>query len=83
MTKVSKLYERMRRSGGAIRFRDFQRLAEAFGFILDRVSGSHHIYKHPRVSRVLNIQRRGDEAKGYQLEEFLSMISEFELTMDE
>jgi len=37
MVKPSKLYERLLISRAATRFRDFQRILEAFGFILDRI----------------------------------------------
>jgi predicted RNA binding protein YcfA (HicA-like mRNA interferase family) len=30
-----------------IAFRDLTNLVEGFGFNLDRISGSHHIYSHP------------------------------------
>jgi len=30
-----------------VRFSDAVSLAKAFGFILDRINGSHHIFKHP------------------------------------
>lgn len=38
-------------------------LIEAFGFRLERISGSHHIFTHPQVTEIVNIQtgqRRGD-----------------------
>lgn len=44
-------------------FAEFCRLVEAFGFELRRVSGSHHIYRHPRVARPLSLQSRRGEAK--------------------
>jgi predicted RNA binding protein YcfA (HicA-like mRNA interferase family) len=45
-----------------VAFSDVQRLAEALGFTLDRVAGSHHIYRHPDVTERLNLQpsRSGD-----------------------
>lgn len=66
-----------------MRFRDFQRILEAFGFALDRINGSHHNYRHPRVSRPLSVQPRGNMAKPYQIQQFLDIVEEFGLKMDE
>ena len=66
-----------------MRFRDFQRVLEAFGFTLDRIRGSHHIYKHPQVPRPLSIQPRGDMAKPYQVDQFLDNVEEFGLKIGE
>lgn len=83
MVRPSKLYQRLVASRSAIPFRDFQRILEAFGFTLDRTKGSHHNYKHPAVPRPLSIQPRGNMAKPYQLDQFLDMVQEFGLTMDD
>ena len=32
-----------------VSFSDFKRLVQAFGFILDRVKVSHHVFKHPDI----------------------------------
>ena len=66
-----------------MRFRDFQRILEAFGFSLDRVKGSHHQYIHPDVPRPLSIQPQANMAKPYQIGQFLDMIEEFGLEMNE
>ncbi len=64
-----------------MRFTDFERILVAFGFTLDRIAGSHHIYKHPDVPRPLSIQPRGGQAKPYQIDQFLDMVQEFRLVM--
>jgi predicted RNA binding protein YcfA (HicA-like mRNA interferase family) len=66
-----------------IRFEELCRLAEAFGYRLDRVSGSHHIYEHPQAERPLNLQNVGGKAKAYQVRQFLREIEEFHLTMND
>ena len=63
-------------------FDEFRRLIEGFGFELRRISGSHHIYRHPRVPRPLSLQPREREAKPYQIRQFLAMAGEFGLTME-
>ena len=60
-------------------FAEFRRLIESFGFELRRVSGSHHIYRHPQVPRPLSLQPRDREAKPYQIRQFLEMVEEFDL----
>ena len=34
-----------------LRFAALCRLAEAFGYTLDRISGSHHLFFHPKAMR--------------------------------
>lgn len=41
-----------------VRFADARRLVEALGFRLDRVRGSHHIYRHPVIRQRINLQPR-------------------------
>jgi len=83
MVKPSKLYQRLIGNPTAIKFSDFQRVLEAFGFTLDRIKGSHHIYKHPSIPRPLSVQPVGKMAKPYQIDQFLDNVEEFGLTMDE
>jgi hypothetical protein len=63
-------------------FTEFCRLVEAFGFKLRRVSGSHHIYRHPDVPRSLSPQPHQREAKPYQISQFLDMVEEHGLKME-
>ncbi len=79
MVKPSKLFAQMVASPQSMRFRDFQRILEAFGFTLDRIKGSHHQYRHPLASRPLSIQPKGNMAKPYQIDQFLDMVEEFGL----
>ena len=84
MTRVAKLHAWMAANPRAsMPFRDFERLLKAFGFVLVRTTGSHRQYAHPKVTRILSIQPRGKKAKSYQIEQFVAMIGEFELTMVE
>lgn len=69
--------------GRDVRFRDFIRVVEAFGFRHKRTKGSHRIYVHPKVSRPLNLQPRGGRAKPYQIAQLLEIIEAFGLRMDE
>lgn len=66
-----------------VRFADAQRLAEALGFELDRVRGSHHIYRHPTTGDRINLQPIGDQAKPYQLRQLLDLIERHALHLKE
>jgi hypothetical protein len=63
------------------RFGDLVTLAEAFGFRLARISGSHHIFEHPDVPELLNLQNLKGKAKAYQVQQFLELVEEYNLEL--
>ena len=62
-----------------VRFANFCKLVEDFGFELRRVKGSHHIYVHPLVRDQLNIQPLDGDAKPVQIAQFLKVLEEYEV----
>ncbi len=66
-----------------IRFSEVVACAEAFGFSLDRVKGSHYIYVHPEVTELLNIQNVKGKAKPYQVRQFLQLVEAYNLKLGE
>lgn len=75
-----KLLRRLATGGHAnVRFADLCRLAEACGFELDRITGSHHIFVHPDVPTVLNLQDAAGQAKPYQVRQFLRLVEGYDL----
>jgi hypothetical protein len=42
-----------------VSFSDMKSLAEGFGFHLDRVTGSQHIFIHPAIPELVNLQEVG------------------------
>lgn len=62
-----------------VRFREFQKLLEEIGFTLSRVSGSHHIYSHPEVTELVNIQNVSNQAKPYQIRQVLYLVEKYGL----
>jgi predicted RNA binding protein YcfA (HicA-like mRNA interferase family) len=66
-----------------VSFADLQRLVEAFGFALARVSGSHHIFSHPGVPELVNLQEVKGQAKPYQIRQFLRLVERYNLTLEE
>ncbi len=65
-----------------VRFRDAIRLAEAFGFRVERIQGSHHILAHPAVRELLNFQERNGMAKPYQLRQLLWAVEQYNLKLE-
>lgn len=78
-----KLLLRILASPSNVKFADFRRLIEAFGFRPDRVSGSHHIFKHSQVRELINVQDFRGEAKPYQIRQFLKLVERYNLTLED
>ena len=79
--KPAKLLQKALQSPQNLRFSELLSLAQAFGYTLDRVRGSHHILVHEAADRVLNFQEVGGKAKPYQVRQFLRDIEEFNLRL--
>jgi predicted RNA binding protein YcfA (HicA-like mRNA interferase family) len=62
-----------------IRFGEVVHLAEAFGFRLARVSGSHHIFVHAALPELLNLQDVSGKSKPYQVRQLLRLIERYNL----
>jgi hypothetical protein len=52
------------------------------GFLLARVSGSHHVFAHPGVDELINVQDVAGEAKPYQLRQFLKLVERYNLRLE-
>ena len=75
-----------RLAGGAfnnVAFADFHSLVEGFGFELARVSGSHHIFRHPAIPELLSVQNVVGEAKPYQIRQLLRLVERYNLPMED
>jgi hypothetical protein len=78
-----KVYEKIMAGSRNVRFEDVCRLAEGFGFHLDRTSGSHHIFRHSR-GLMLNLQPdRNGQAKPYQVRQLLGLVEENGLQLND
>jgi len=66
-----------------IQFADMMKLIGSLGFHLSRVAGSHHIMIHPDVPQLQNLQNVGGQAKPYQVRQFLKLIEQYNLTMED
>jgi len=66
-----------------LRFLDFVALVEEFGFRLARVNGSHHVFVHPKLPELVNLQDVGGKAKPYQMRQFLKIVERHDLKLGE
>lgn len=81
--KKKKLLEKIIAGSKNIRFAEATALAEAFGFRLDRVSGSHHVFVHPDIPELINLQNVNGKVKPYQLKQLINLIEQHNLQMEE
>lgn len=58
-------------------------LVKGFGSQEARISGSHHIFVHPDISELLNLQNVGGQAKPYQIRQFLRLVERNNLKLEE
>jgi hypothetical protein len=78
-----KLLDKILAGSKNIRFNDFVSLVEAFGFELSRIHGSHHIFEHPDVPEILNLQSIKGQAKPYQIRQFLQLVEQYDLELED
>jgi predicted RNA binding protein YcfA (HicA-like mRNA interferase family) len=81
--KQQKLLQKQLSGTRNIRFSEAVVCAEAFGFQLDRVNGSHHIFVHPDIHELLNLQDLKGKAKPYQIKQMLQLIEIHNLRLGE
>ncbi len=81
--KKRKLLKKIISGSKNVKFSDVVSIAEAFGFQLDRINGSHHIYLHPDVPEILNLQNANNKAKPYQIKQMLTIIERHNLQFQE
>ena len=66
-----------------VAFGDMINMVEGFGFRLDRVGGSHHIFVHSDIPELVNLQKVKGEAKPYQIRQFLRLIERYNLKLED
>jgi len=66
-----------------VRFADMIGLGEAFGFHLSRTSGSHHVFVHPDVPELVNLQNVHGQTKPYQIWQFLKLVEKYDLELED
>lgn len=58
-------------------------LVAGFGFQLARIAGSHHIFQHPTIPELVNLQEVSGQAKAYQIRQFLRLVERHNLQLVE
>lgn len=81
--KKLKLLERALAGSRNFQFAELVTLAEAFGFRRSRIQGSHHIFVHPEIPELLNLQNVNGQAKPYQVRQFLRLVERYNLSLRE
>ncbi|MGV0026592.1 type II toxin-antitoxin system HicA family toxin [Phormidesmis priestleyi] len=65
-----------------MQFDELVSIIQAFGFTLSRISGSHHIFTHPDIPELINIQNKKGKAILYQIHQFIILIEEYAPTLE-
>jgi predicted RNA binding protein YcfA (HicA-like mRNA interferase family) len=69
-------------SDSDIRFAELRRLLFELGFS-ERIKGSHHIFWHPAIPEILNLQPLGSKAKAYQVKQVRTIILKYKLARED
>ena len=78
-----KLLRKALDSPQSLRFADALKLAKAFGFRLDRITGSHHIMRRTGIPELVNLQNVSGMAKPYQVRQLLKLVERHNLSLNE
>ena len=81
--KPRKTLEKILFGSKNIRFDDLTALVRAFGFRLSRISGSHHIFTHPGIPELVNLQDVRGQAKPYQVRQFMKLVEKYNLQLED
>ena len=81
--KKLKLLQRLLINQKNVKFDDAVSCAEAFGFRLDRINGSHHIFVHDEIPELVNLQNVKGKAKSYQIKQLLQLVEKYNLRIEE
>ena len=79
--KKQKLLAKALRGPNNLSFSEMVILVEAFGFRSSRINGSHHIFVHPKIQELVNLQEVNGKAKAYQVRQFLELVERYSLTL--
>ena len=83
MGKKQKILKQILSGSKNISFNDIVTVVEAFGFTLSRVNGSHHIFIHPNIPELVNLQNAKGKAKPYQIRQFLTIVEQYNLNLED
>ncbi len=80
MTKHQKLRQKLLdgKSDANVGFSDLRGFLLELGFV-ERISGSHHIFRKEGVAEMPNLQRDGSKAKTYQVKQVRQILVKYSL----
>ena len=81
--RAKKLLAQALRNPQSLRFAEACQLAKAFGFRHVRTNGSHAIFSRAEVRQLVNLQNAGGSAKAYHVRQFLKLIEELHLALED
>ncbi len=61
------------KADASIRFSDLRLFLQRLGYV-ERIRGSHHLFRHSEFGGRLNLQRDGSQAKPYQVRQVRTAI---------
>ena len=76
-----KLLKKILAGSKNIQFDGMVSLVQAFGFYLARTRGSHHVFVHPGINALVNLQNVNGQAKQYQIKQFLTLVEKYSLNL--
>ena len=68
-------------SDNNVAFSDLRHVLETLGFA-ERINGDHFIYVRPEVDEIINLQPKGNKAKGYQVKQVRNIILKYKLVKE-
>lgn len=81
MSRFAKLLDRLLagRTDRNFTFEDLMTILFRKGFTV-RVRGDHHIFRHPKIQEIINLQPDGALAKRYQVEQVRKILIRYDMT---
>ena len=73
----------LQETAGGLRQHSIRGYGDPGGFKLARTKGSHHIFIHPDLPELLNLQNNKGKAKPYQIRQFMTLVEDFNLDLGE
>jgi len=86
MGKSDKIFSKAKASPANVTLSELCALAESVGFVFRNQAGSHRIYKHPKLSEMMNFQpdkQNPAKAKPYQVRQLVKVIETHGLMEEE
>ena len=74
-----KIWQQIQNNCRNIRFGDFVRVIEWFGFVMKGGRGSHKTFSRSDIKEILDLQEMSGEAKPYQIKQFLRLVKQYTL----